>query len=59
MNDIPYARMWDDGAYWMPWSVAGERIVEQFVFGDDNETVDRLEIETWDGAAFGAIVDMV
>jgi 8-oxo-dGTP diphosphatase len=50
VNAIPFARMWQDSAYWLPRILHGERVRARFVFAEDNETVDRAEIEVWDGS---------
>jgi 8-oxo-dGTP pyrophosphatase MutT (NUDIX family) len=49
-DDLPLARMWQDGAYWLPPILAGDRIRARFSFAADNETIDRVEIEEWDAA---------
>jgi len=46
-DEIPYDRMWDDDRYWLPHVLAGERIRATFVYQDDNETVERFELEDW------------
>jgi ADP-ribose pyrophosphatase YjhB (NUDIX family) len=48
-DEIPYGRMWQDSAHWLPRVLAGERIQAHFVFAADNESVDRVEIEAWAG----------
>jgi 8-oxo-dGTP diphosphatase len=53
VNDIPYARMWDDATYWLPRVVAGERMKARFIFRDDNETVANTMIETWEDTTSG------
>ncbi len=37
--DIPFSRMWQDDAYWLPMVLRGKRIDAEFTFGSDNETV--------------------
>ncbi len=51
--DIPYERMWQDCAHWMPPVLAGQRIRARFTFQADNETVDQVTMEAWqdDGPA--------
>lgn len=49
VDDIPFERMWKDGAHWLPRILAGERIRARFTFGEDNETIKEIEIETWNG----------
>ena len=53
VNDIPYARMWDDATYWLPRVVAGERMKARFIFRDDNETVANMMTETWEDTTSG------
>jgi 8-oxo-dGTP diphosphatase len=48
VDDIPYDRMWDDDAYWLPRVLAGERVRATFTYQADNETVERVKIEWWD-----------
>jgi len=49
MDDIPFEQMWQDGVHWLPRILAGERIQASFTFNEDNETIEELEIEAWDG----------
>lgn len=39
VNEIPFERMWQDDVYWLPIVLKGKRIVADFTFGEDNETV--------------------
>ena len=39
INEIPFERMWQDDAYWLPIVLNGKRIDADFTFGRDNETV--------------------
>ncbi|MBU1050690.1 8-oxo-dGTP diphosphatase [Candidatus Bipolaricaulota bacterium] len=39
VNEIPFERMWQDDAYWLPIVLGGKHIVAEFTFGEDNETV--------------------
>ena len=48
-DDIPFDQMWQDVHYWLPRVLAGERIRASFTFKEDNENVDEVEIESWDG----------
>ena len=41
-------RMGQDAAHWLPRILASERLQAKFTFKADNETVDRVKIETWD-----------
>jgi len=36
---LPFDRMWDDAAHWLPRVLAGERLRATFTYADDNETV--------------------
>jgi 8-oxo-dGTP diphosphatase len=49
VNEIPYERMWQDATHWLPHILAGERTIARFRFQEDNETVDKFEMEEWDG----------
>lgn len=48
LDDIPYARMWDDSAYWLPRVLAGGRLRARFVFEPDNATVGHVVLEPLD-----------
>lgn len=48
VDEIPYAQMWQDAAYWLPRFLAGERVRGRFAFGSDNETVARVELAAWE-----------
>ena len=39
LEDVPYARMWDDAARWLPAVLRGGTVEETFTFGHDLETV--------------------
>lgn len=45
VDEIPYGRMWQDSAHWLPRVLDGERIRARFTFRADNETVDTVEIQ--------------
>ena len=45
VGDIPYDQMWQDSAHWLPRVLAGERVRARFTFGEDNETIEWLEME--------------
>lgn len=53
VDDIPFERMWQDNFHWLPRILAGERIRARFTFKADNETIDELEMETWDSNSQG------
>jgi 8-oxo-dGTP diphosphatase len=42
---LPLDRMWDDGRYWLPRVLAGERLRATFSYGDDCETVVAADIK--------------
>ena len=44
INEIPFEKMWQDAAYWLPRILAGETLRARFIFKEDNETVDKAEI---------------
>ena len=48
IEDIPYDQMWDDGRYWLPKILAGERFQAVFRFQADNETVANVKIKPFD-----------
>lgn len=39
VSDLPFDRMWQDDAYWLPIVLNGKTIHAEFEFGEDNETV--------------------
>lgn len=39
IDALPFDRMWDDGRYWLPQALAGQRLAATFVYGDDLATV--------------------
>ena len=49
VDELPFGRMWQDDPHWLPRVLAGERLRARFTFKADNETVDEVEIEPWDG----------
>ena len=44
VNQIPFEKMWQDAAYWLPRILAGESLQARFTFKGDNETIDKVEI---------------
>jgi 8-oxo-dGTP diphosphatase len=52
VNEIPLERMWEDGAHWLPYILAGEPIQARFTFGADNETIVDMEIRPHGAEAF-------
>lgn len=45
VDEIPFERMWQDGAHWLPHILAGEGIQARFTFRADNETIAAMEIK--------------
>ena len=45
---IPFERMWQDNAHWLPRVLAGEQVRARYTYGADNETIELVEIEPWD-----------
>jgi len=48
LDAVPYDKMWQDGTHWLPPILAGKQVRARFTFGDDNESIRDLEIDTWD-----------
>ena len=46
LAEIPYSRMWQDDAHWLPHVLAGRSIDAEFTFARDNETVDSWTLRT-------------
>jgi ADP-ribose pyrophosphatase YjhB (NUDIX family) len=51
LDEIPFEHMWQDGPYWLPQVLAGKRVRASFTFRADNESVEALEMEIWDGSS--------
>ncbi len=45
VNAIPFERMWQDDAYWLPIVLLGKSVIAEFEFGEDNETVVQWSIQ--------------
>lgn len=45
LDRIPYDRMWQDDAYWLPRVLDGHTIDAEFSFAEDNETVTDWRID--------------
>jgi 8-oxo-dGTP pyrophosphatase MutT (NUDIX family) len=45
IDEIPYDDMWADDPHWLPAVLEGRRIVAWFEFGEDNETLTRVEVK--------------
>ena len=50
-DELPFDRMWQDNAHWLPRVLAGEQMRATFTFQDDNETIDCVEMGAWEGKA--------
>lgn len=46
LDELPWAQMWDDTAYWLPLVLAGQHLRVSFIYGSDNATVEHWNIET-------------
>ncbi len=44
IDQIPYDKMWQDAYHWLPYILAGQPIKGSFIFADDNETVEHVNI---------------
>ncbi len=49
IEEIPYERMWQDDAHWLPLVLSGATVEAEFTFADDNETVARFSLRTIPG----------
>ncbi len=49
VNDPPFEQMWQDGQHWLPPILSGQQVHARFVFREDNESIDEMEVETWVG----------
>ncbi len=47
LDEMPFARMWHDVAFWLLRVLDGERFSAVFSFEDDNETVLESHFEDW------------
>jgi 8-oxo-dGTP pyrophosphatase MutT (NUDIX family) len=48
VDELPFEQMWQDAPHWLPHVLAGERIVARFMFGEDNESIEEVEVRGWD-----------
>lgn len=56
VEEIPFERMWQDNAHWLPRVLAGERVRARYVYGTDNESIESIDVEPWDTtASWGSI----
>jgi 8-oxo-dGTP diphosphatase len=44
---IPYGQMWQDGRYWLPPILDGQRVRAVFSFQADNETIEEFAFQPW------------
>lgn len=44
IDEIPYERMWEDDALWLPQVLAGSRVEGQFIFEESRMLSHRIEI---------------
>lgn len=44
VNKIPFERMWKDDPHWMPLILEGKRLKATFHFAEDNNSIERKEI---------------
>jgi 8-oxo-dGTP diphosphatase len=51
VSALPLEQMWDDGRYWLPRVLAGERLRAVFTYADDCETVQGADIKPLAGRA--------
>jgi hypothetical protein len=51
VDSIPFERMWQDNAHWLPRILKGQRVRARYTYAADNETIERLEMEPWEGLA--------
>jgi 8-oxo-dGTP diphosphatase len=49
VSALPLGRMWDDGRYWLPRVLVGERLRAVFTYADDCETVATADIQPLTG----------
>ncbi|MFC1878440.1 8-oxo-dGTP diphosphatase [Chloroflexota bacterium] len=45
VDKIPYDRMWQDGAHWLPPILDGKLVIADFVFQSDNESIETVAIK--------------
>jgi 8-oxo-dGTP diphosphatase len=44
---LPFDRMWQDAAHWLPRVLGGERLTATFTYAGDNETVGAHSMTAW------------
>jgi 8-oxo-dGTP pyrophosphatase MutT (NUDIX family) len=53
VEEIPFERMWQDDSHWLPRVLAGERVRARYIYGADNASIERIEVEPWGITANG------
>ena len=48
VDEIPFDQMWQDNAHWLPLVLAGEGVRATYIYKEDNETLESIEIQPWD-----------
>jgi 8-oxo-dGTP pyrophosphatase MutT (NUDIX family) len=48
VDDLPFDAMWQDGRYWLPRILAGDRVWGRFTFREDNETIETMQLREWE-----------
>jgi mutator protein MutT len=43
-DEIPYSKMWQDDSHWLPLVLKGKKIRAGFVFGEDNNSIESMEL---------------
>jgi 8-oxo-dGTP diphosphatase len=51
LGKIPLDQMWSDASFWLPRLLSGERIHAQFIYGRDNESIEKMALEEFREAA--------
>jgi len=44
-HNMPYDHMWPDSPHWLPYILDGERIRATFAYGEDNETMAKVDLK--------------
>ena len=44
IGSIPFNKMWQDDAHWLPKVIGGKKVNATFTFGEDNETIVEMKI---------------
>lgn len=46
LNEIPFSEMWPDDMLWLPRALNNEKLIGDFWFSGDGETIDKHKIES-------------